>query len=121
MKLIPDWRLAWRFLSVQAAALLAVLSAIQGELLPLVQPLVPSDLWPWVSVVLSMAIIALRILAQDSLEPARERIEWEREQLELDAFEARLQAADLRQRQQEIQRRNTYAPGDPAAPAERAE
>jgi len=41
MRRIPDVRLAWRFGSVRVAALLALLSAVQLELLPLVQPLVP--------------------------------------------------------------------------------
>jgi hypothetical protein len=75
LKLIPDWRLAWRFLSVQAAALLAVLSGIQGEVLPLVQPLFPADKWPWVSGALAIAIVLLRVMAQDGLAVDREQLE----------------------------------------------
>ncbi|OGB19474.1 MAG: hypothetical protein A2W72_01560 [Burkholderiales bacterium RIFCSPLOWO2_12_67_14] len=68
MKLIPDYRLAWRFLSVQAAVLLSVLSGIQADVLPLVQPLVPADKWPWVSGGLALAIIVLRVLDQPDLD-----------------------------------------------------
>jgi hypothetical protein len=78
LKLIPDWRLAWRFLSVQAAALLAVLSGIQGEVLPLVQPLFPADKWPWVSGTLAIAIVLLRVMAQDGLAVDREQLELDR-------------------------------------------
>lgn len=67
MKLIADWRLAWRFLSVQAAVLLAVLSGIQGEVLPLVAPLFPANVWPWVSGGLALAIVLLRLVKQDGL------------------------------------------------------
>lgn len=80
-RLIPDWPLAWRFSSVQAAALLAALSAIQAEVLPLVQPLIPATQWPLVSGALALAIIILRLHAQPALEP-------ERQQLELDQLDA---------------------------------
>lgn len=88
LKLIPDWRLAWRFLSVQAAMVLALLSGIQGEVLPLVEPLFPADKWPWVSGTLALLIVVLRIVDQVSLDDAR----W---QLELDALETRVATARL--------------------------
>jgi len=94
MKLIPDWRLAWRFLSVQAAVLLALLSGIQGEVLPLFAPLFPDHLWPYISGGLALAIVVLRLVAQDGLA-------IEREQLELDQFEAHLEMADLRREEKE--------------------
>lgn len=81
MRLIPDARLAWRFTSVQAAALLAFLSAIQAEVLPLVQPLFPPHVWPWVSGLLALAIVVLRLLPQPSLDAVRQR-EFEREMAE---------------------------------------
>lgn len=80
-KLIPDWRLAWRFLSVQAAMLLALLSGIQAEVLPLVAPLFPDSKWPIVSGGLALLVVLLRLLAQDGLATARA-------ELELDALEA---------------------------------
>jgi hypothetical protein len=71
MRLIPDARLAWRFDTVQAAALLALLSAVQAELLPLVQPLVPVQWWPYVSGAVALAIILLRVRQQPALEAER--------------------------------------------------
>lgn len=70
-KLIPDWRLAWRFLSVQAAVLLALLSAVQAEVLPLLSPLFPDHLWPWVSGSLALAVVLLRLVVQPALEVPR--------------------------------------------------
>ncbi|MDP3322357.1 MAG: hypothetical protein Q8S71_02280 [Hydrogenophaga sp.] len=96
-KLIPDWRLAWRFLSVQAAVLLALLSGLQTEVLPLMAPLFPDRVWPWVSGGLALAVVVLRLVAQDSLE-------LERAQLELDAID-----------------RATLVPPPPAMPAGRLE
>lgn len=78
MKLIPDWRLAWKFLSVQAAMLLALLSGIQGEVLPLFAPLVPDRYWPWVSGGLALIIVVLRLVSQDHLEKDRELMGLER-------------------------------------------
>lgn len=79
--LLPDWRLAWRFLSVQASLLLFVLSLVQADVLPLVRPLVPVDRWPLVSGGLAMAIVVLRLIAQP-------RVEIARMDAELDALEA---------------------------------
>lgn len=93
MKLIPDWRLAWRFLSVRAAVVLALLSGIQGEVLPLVAPLFPDRYWPWVSGGLALVIVLLRIVAQDGLAA-------EREQMEFDQFEQRLDKVDRRRQEQ---------------------
>ena len=73
MKLIPDARHAWRFGSVQAAALLALLSAIQTEVLPLVQPLFSPQVWPWVSGLLALAIVLLRLVAQPGLHAPQSR------------------------------------------------
>lgn len=90
MKLIPDWKLAWRFMSVQAAVLLALLSGIQGDVLPLVAPLFPDRYWPYVSGGIALAIVVLRMVSQDGLAV-------ERKQLELDQFEADLEKVDLRE------------------------
>lgn len=70
-QLIPDARLAWRFGSVQAAMLLALLSGLQAEVLPLVSPLFPAHVWPWVSGALALAIVLLRLVAQPALEAER--------------------------------------------------
>lgn len=71
-KLIPDARLAWRFGSVQAAVLLALLSGLQAEVLPLVSPLFAPEVWPWVSGGLALAVVVLRLLAQPELERERD-------------------------------------------------
>lgn len=78
MTLIPDWRLAWRFASVQAALLLALLSGLQAEVLPLVAPLFPDHIWPWVSGGLALAVVVLRLLAQPDLEIPRAQLELDR-------------------------------------------
>lgn len=82
MTLIPDWRRAWRFLSVQAAVLLALLSVLQAEVLPLFEFAVPPERWPWVTAGFGTAIVLLRLLAQSlpdeppqaAQEPPLERI-----------------------------------------------
>ncbi len=65
---IANARLAWRFGSVQAAALLALLSALQAEVLPLVGPIFAPTVWPWVSGGLALAIVLLRLVAQPALQ-----------------------------------------------------
>lgn len=74
MKLIPDWKLAWRFLSVQASVLLALLSGIQAEVLPLVSPLFPAEQWPYISGGIALAIVLARLISQDSLAVERAQI-----------------------------------------------
>jgi hypothetical protein len=68
-RLIADWRRAWRFSSVQAAVLLAFLSAVQADVLPLLQPLFSDRAWPLVSGGLGLLIVVVRLLAQPSLHP----------------------------------------------------
>jgi hypothetical protein len=64
MKLIPDWRRAWRWFSVQAAGALAVLSFLQAQVLPQWQWAIPERWWPWVSAGFGTAIVLLRVVAQ---------------------------------------------------------
>jgi hypothetical protein len=71
-RLIPDARLAWRFGSVQVATLLALLSAVQAEVLPLVAPLFAPEVWPWVSGGLALAVVVLRLVAQPGLDAQRQ-------------------------------------------------
>lgn len=80
IKLIPDAALAWRFASVQAALVLTILTAVQAELVPMLQPLMEQDTYLKVSALLSFLIIVLRIVAQPGLER-------ERQQLQLDKAE----------------------------------
>ena len=51
-ELIPDWRQALRFNSVQMALVLALLSSIQADVLPLLQPIFPAKWWPFITAVL---------------------------------------------------------------------
>jgi hypothetical protein len=64
MKLIGNWTRAYRLDTVQAAAALAVLSAIQLEVLPLLEPLLPAAYWPWASLAFAVVILLLRLRAQ---------------------------------------------------------
>lgn len=73
MRLIPDARRWWRFNSVQVALLLAVLSAVQAEVMPLVSPLFSPEVWPWVSGLLALAVVLLRVVVQPALEQERQR------------------------------------------------
>lgn len=73
--LIPDVRLAWRFSSVQAAALLAILTAVQADVVPLIQPLMDDATYLKVSAVLSLLVIVFRVIAQPSLEPERQQLQ----------------------------------------------
>ncbi len=66
-RLIPDWRLAWRFASVRAAALLTLLSIVQAEVLPLIQFAIPAGAWPYVTAGFGIAIIVVRLIAQQGL------------------------------------------------------
>lgn len=69
MKLIPEWKISWRFTSVQLAALLAFLSMLQADVLPLVQPLFTPQQWPWVSGALALAIGVCRVIQQQLDKP----------------------------------------------------
>lgn len=66
-KLIPEWREAWRFTSVQAAAVLTLLSMLQAEVLPLIQFAVPPHLWPYVTASFGVAIVMLRLQLQPDI------------------------------------------------------
>lgn len=67
MSLIPEWRQGWRMTSVQAALLLAFVSAVQAEVLPIFQPLVPPQYWPAVTGVVALLIVVFRLWSQPSL------------------------------------------------------
>lgn len=62
LKLIENWRSAWRMLSVQAAALLAVLAAAY-DYLPTLQTYLPEG---WVKYA-ALVVILARVVKQESL------------------------------------------------------
>lgn len=59
MKLIPDWKAAWRFMSVQLAAAMALLGTAY-EYLPAVQTYLPEGWVKW----FALAIILARLIQQ---------------------------------------------------------
>ena len=64
MHLIEGWNNAWRLTSVQAAALLTLLSVLQAEVLPLFEFALPPEYWPWITGAFGAAIVVLRLIAQ---------------------------------------------------------
>jgi hypothetical protein len=65
VKLIDEWRQAWRFNSVRVAAILGMLSLVQSDVLPYVQPLVPPKFWPYVTLGLAVLMAVFRIVQQN--------------------------------------------------------
>ncbi|MGJ4748434.1 hypothetical protein ACQV5M_18890 [Leptospira sp. SA-E8] len=68
-------RALWRASSVLASALLAVLSVLQSEVLPLAQPVVPPEYWPYVLLAFGAAIPLLRLMKQAALHASNEGTE----------------------------------------------
>lgn len=69
LRLIPGWQHGWRMLSVQAAALLVVVNAVQQALSASSFGLPPQWLPP-INAVLGAAVILLRLLDQPELRAA---------------------------------------------------
>lgn len=67
MNLIPEAKQAFKLTSVQAAALLTILSMVQLQVLPLIEPLMPAEWWPWVTMFFGLAIIVCRLIAQPGI------------------------------------------------------
>lgn len=93
LKIIPDARHAWRFGSVQAALLLALLSGIQADALPLLQPIFGPEVWPYISGGLALAVVVLRLTQQPDLYALRAADAQAAYAADLAAFE--LEAAQL--------------------------
>ncbi len=68
--LIPEWRSAWRMDTMRVSLLLAVLSLVQAELLPLLQADLPSRAWAYVTFGLALAVMLLRLRLQPALHGA---------------------------------------------------
>jgi anti-sigma-K factor RskA len=64
MKLIPEWRSAWRWYSVQALAIIAALPIVWASLPPEWQAEVPSEWIKVMVVVVAIAGILGRVLQQ---------------------------------------------------------
>lgn len=65
---VSNWRQGWRLDSVQAAAALAFLSAVQADLLPIARSVVPPAWWPYVTGAIALAIILLRLRDQPGVD-----------------------------------------------------
>lgn len=61
--LVSDWRRAYKWFSVQAAALLAALQAVY-ELLPAAKAYIPAGPFRWLMVAGLVAVIVARLKAQ---------------------------------------------------------
>lgn len=72
MKLIPEIRQAWKLASIWAAVALAILSMVQADILPLLQPLVPEKWWPYITLAFAVLIVVCRVLLQPGLHLERE-------------------------------------------------
>lgn len=75
VKLIPDAAISWRFTSVQATLLLGIVSSIQSDLLPLLEPIFTPEQWRLVLPAWALLILVLRHIAQPSLEAERAQLE----------------------------------------------
>lgn len=65
MRLVADWEKAWRWFSIQALALVALLPVVWPSLPPQVTGWVPEEWRPWVVVVIAIGGIAGRLVDQN--------------------------------------------------------
>lgn len=107
IKLIPDAAIAWRFASVQAALVLTIITAVQADVVPMLQPLMDQDTYLKVSALLSCLVIVLRVVAQPGLDP-------ERQLLQLDQAERAALPTDS----VEVWAMHLYAASEPSKPWE---
>lgn len=70
MKLIPNWRRAWRMLSVQAMTLAAAIQGAWPAIPAEMRATLPQDLVHWVSVLLLLAGIVGRLVVQPKVDAA---------------------------------------------------
>lgn len=70
MNLVYDWREAWRWFSVQALAIIAVLPIVWPALPADVRAWVPPEWQPWILVALAIGGIAGRLVDQNKAPPA---------------------------------------------------
>jgi hypothetical protein len=70
MELIPNWRDAWRWFSVQALIVIAALPVIWSALPPDTKALVPEGWEPWIFFALAIAGVIGRLIDQNRTTPA---------------------------------------------------
>lgn len=64
MKLIPEWREAWRMFSVQALGLILMLPLIWAEMPPEVKALIPASWHPYIVAAVAAAGLIGRLIDQ---------------------------------------------------------
>ena len=64
MRLVPDWRAAWRWFSVQALAAIVMLPVVWASLPTDVKAWLPDGAEPWVLATLAVAGIVGRLVDQ---------------------------------------------------------
>lgn len=69
MTLVPDWRSAWRWFSVQALAILAALPLVWMALPSDAKNFLPDNLEPWVLCALALGGIVGRVIDQQPKAP----------------------------------------------------
>lgn len=70
MTLVPDWRKAWRWFSVQALAAIVMLPVVWASLPADVRAWLPDGWEPWVLMALAFAGIVGRLVDQNKAPPA---------------------------------------------------
>ena len=68
MRLVEGWRKAWRWYSVQALSLLALLPVVWAELPYDVKAFLPLSWQPWILAALAVAGLVGRLWPQEPLE-----------------------------------------------------
>jgi hypothetical protein len=70
MTLVPDWRKAWRWFSVQALAAIVMLPVVWATLPADAKAWLPDGWEPWVLMALAVAGIVGRLVDQNKAPPA---------------------------------------------------
>ena len=65
MKLVENWKQAYRWFSVQALAILAALPLAWATLPPQIVGKVPESWWPWIILILAGGGLAGRLIDQN--------------------------------------------------------
>jgi hypothetical protein len=68
MRLVENWKQAWKMFSVQALALLAALPVVWMTLPEDVKAMVPADWMKWIMVAIAIGGLVGRLIAQPKVE-----------------------------------------------------